>query len=323
MVKIKDIAADLGVSVATVSYALNGTGRVSRDLAERIRARAADLGYRPSVAARALKSGRTGILGLVMPDLTNPLFPTMAQNLSKVADSCEMGILIADSRGSAQEQRTALRRLVDRGVDGLLVVPQKGSAPEPQPVPMVVINTPSDPQNAVSADHRGGGALVAAHVLSLGHRDIIIVGGDRVSEVQRDRIAGMTGALPADARTRIVWGDAGIATVPAGVRAGATAVMATSDLLALRVHSHLRRAGLDIPNDVSLTGFDNLPLGEAMHPPLTTVAQDVGEIARRAIGMIREMIAGKTVGAFGETVPMRLIRRESTSLPPANKENPR
>jgi LacI family transcriptional regulator len=96
MTTIKQIATDLGVSAATVSNALTGKGRVSSDMVERIKKRAQDLGYCPSLAGRALHSGQTGILGLVMPDLTNPLFPRIAQHLSLVAADRQLGILIAD-----------------------------------------------------------------------------------------------------------------------------------------------------------------------------------------------------------------------------------
>lgn len=315
MVSIKQIATDIGVSAATVSNALTGKGRVSEEMIDRIRCRAEELGYRPNITARALKSGHTGILGLVMPDLTNPLFPRIAQTLSIAADHGKLGILIADSRGNADEQNEALRRLVDRGVDGLLVVPQKGTAPEPQPVPTVVINTASDPTNAVSADHAGGGALVAAHISDLGHRRIVILGGDPVSEVQRDRIEGMTSALPGETVAIVLWGEQGAAEIAAEVAKGATAVMTTSDLLALNVHSHLMRAGITVPKDVSLTGFDDLALATAMHPALTTVAQDVKQIADRAIHMITRMIGGEEPQDLGQTVPMRLVVRHSTSSP--------
>ncbi len=183
MVSIKDIAADVGVTAATVSNALNGKGRVSEQLAERIRARADELGYRPSSAAIALKSGRSNILGLVMPDLTNPLFPQIAQQLSMAAEERDLAILIADSRGSATEQQQAMRRLISRGVDGLIVVPQRGSSPAPQPVPMAIINAASDPRNTISSDHKGGGAMIAQHIVELGHRHVAILGGDPISEV--------------------------------------------------------------------------------------------------------------------------------------------
>jgi len=313
MTTIKQIATDMGVSVATVSNALTGKGRVSKGLVERIRKCADDVGYRPSPVGRALRGGQTGILGLVMPDLTNPLFPRIAQHLSLVADSRQLGILIADSRGNAEEQNQAIDRLVDRGVDGLLIVPQKGTSPGSQRVPTVIINTASDPDNTVSADHAGGGKLIATHIAGLGHHKVVILGGDPVSEVQRDRIDGMRAGFANAKDIQILWGDDGLAQLIPAISDGATAVMTTSDLLALRVHSHLARAGLSVPGDVSLTGFDDLPLATAMHPMLTTVAQDVAQIAERAIDQLARAISGGPRPDTGITVPMRLVARHSTA----------
>ncbi len=315
MVSIKKIASDVGVSTATVSNALTGKGRVSQEMGERIRARAKELGYRPSTAARALKTGQTGILGLVMPDLTNPLFPRIAQTLSVEADRRKLGILIADSRGSSQEQSEALRRLLDRGVDGLLVVPQKGTSPEPMPVPMAIINTASDPKNSVSADHAGGGALVARHIVEIGHRRLVLLGGDPISEVQRDRITGMKAALPSGVSAEVLWGEQGLSQLATKIEDGVTAVLTTSDLIALRAQSELLRTQISIPDHVSLTGFDNMSISAIMHPALTTVAQDVEEIAARAMAILTAKIAGHTPPDEGANVPMRLVVRQSTAIP--------
>lgn len=314
MVRIKEIAGDVGVSTATVSNALTGKGRVSPEMAGRIRTRAEELGYRPSNAARALKTGQTGILGLVMPDLTNPLFPRIAQMLCLAADRSKLGVLIADSRGSPDEQTEALKRLLDRGVDGLIVVPQKGTTPGPVSVPMTVINTASDPQNSVSADHSGGGAVVARHILEIGHQKVVLLGSDRVSEVQRDRIEGMIGALGNDVLFDVFWGSDGVVQAIAHVQSGATAILTTSDLMALRVRSELARVQLSVPDHVSLTGFDDMSFAPIMHPALTTVAQNVEEIATRAIDIITAKIKGETPSLEGKTVPMRLVVRQSTSI---------
>lgn len=314
MANLKKIAAEVGVSTATVSNALSGKGRVSKEVVDLIKARAEELGYRPSSAARALKTGQSGILGLVMPDLTNPLFPRIAQMLSIAADKNHLGILIADSRGSASEQSEAQRRLVDRGVDGLIVVPQRGTAPETTDVPTVIINTGADPLNSVSADHAGGGALVARHIHDIGHRSVVLLGGDPVSEVQQDRIKGMAEAFSPDVTYQVFWGDEGVRQAIKHVRSGATAILTTSDLLALRVRSELMKAQLTVPNHVSLTGFDDLSFAPIMHPALTTVAQDVEEIATRAVSIISANIKGNTHPLEGETVPMRLVIRQSTSI---------
>jgi LacI family transcriptional regulator len=317
MTNIKQIATDMGVSVATVSNALTGKGRVSSEMVERIKKRATDLGYRPSLAGRALRSGQSGILGLVMPDLTNPLFPRIAQNLSLVADERQLGILIADSRGNPDEQTQAIDRLLDRGVDGLLIVPQKGTAPGLQRVPTVIINTASDPDNTVSADHAGGGRLIAQHVAALGHNHVVILGDDPVSEVQRDRVNGMRHGCCTAANVQEFWGEDGMDRLIPAIENGATAIMTTSDLLALRVHSHLTRHGIVVPQDVSLTGFDDLPFATAMHPMLTTIAQDVEKIADVAIDRLMRAIQGDQSPAETTTIPMRLVIRNSTS--PENK----
>jgi LacI family transcriptional regulator len=314
MANIKQIATDMGVSVATVSNALTGKGRVSSEMVERIKQRASDLGYRPSLAGRSLRSGQSGILGLVMPDLTNPLFPRIAQHLSLVADDRQLGILIADSRGNPDEQTQAIERLLDRGVDGLLIVPQKGTAPGIQHVPTVIINTASDPDNTVSADHAGGGTLIADHIAALGHRHIVILGEDSVSEVQRDRIDGMRIGFHSDETVQEFWGDHGIEQLVGAIKNGATAILTTSDLLALRVHSHLTRCGIVVPHDVSLTGFDDLPFAMAMHPLLTTVAQDVEQIAALAIERLIRAIQGDHPQAKTTNIPMHLVIRNSTSI---------
>ncbi|MGY9045728.1 hypothetical protein P775_05085 [Puniceibacterium antarcticum] len=311
---LKKVATELGVSVATVSNALSGRGRVSAELADRIRRYAAKAGYVPSQTARALKSGRTDTLGLVMPDLTNPLFPRIAQSLAIEADRMGLGVLIADSRGSAEEQDRALSRLVQRGVDGILIVPQRGTTPARQSVPMVVINAAADPANTVSADHIGGGRLIGAHIAQLGHKDVVLI-GDPLSDVQRDRITGMTEALAAHAKIRTRSAPDGLKDLVDDIRDGATAVLTTSDLLALRVLAELSRHGLQVPGDVSLSGIDDLPLSQAMHPQLTTVAQATEDIAERAIAIILSQIRGEQAPLLGQTIPMRLVIRQSTTSP--------
>jgi LacI family transcriptional regulator len=318
MTNIKQIATDMGVSVATVSNALTGKGRASNATVERIKQRANDLGYRPSLAGRALRSGQSGILGLVMPDLTNPLFPRMAQNLSMMADDRKLGILVADSRGNPDEQTQAIERLLDRGVDGLLIVPQKGTAPGQQQVPTVIINTASDPDNTVSADHCGGGKLIAEHIAALGHRHVVILGEDRVSEVQRDRVIGMHQGLQNANTVLELWGLAGIDQLGSTIKNGATAILATSDLLALRVHSYLTRCGIVVPSDVSLTGFDDLPFATAMHPMLTSVAQNVEQIASFAIEHLMNTIRGDDPQSKNASVAMHLVIRNSTSTKKLN-----
>ncbi len=313
--KMKDIANALGVSTATVSNVLSGKGRVSKPVAEKVLAEAMRKGYLPGGPGRALRTGRSGVLGLVLPDLAHPLFPRMAQALQDAAEAAGYGILIADSRGDSAAQAEAIRRLRLRGADGLILVPRRGTEIGATPGPVVVIDRPAAPANTVSADHKGGGALIARHLLVQGHHRLIFAGESRSSNVQGDRIAGMFEALPEAATAQEVWlEETTLNAIVAEVRAGVTAIATTSDTLALRVLTALQSAGLSVPGDVSLTGFDDLVFSAALNPPLTTVTADQAAIARHAIAALIALIHdGRHLPRAVE--PMRIVARASTAAP--------
>ena len=319
---LQTIAEEFGVSSATVSNALSGKGRVSAELARRIRARAAEAGYAPSPPARALRTGRTGVIGLVLADLSNPLFPRYARAVDAAAEAAGYGVLIADSHGDVGAQTAALQRLVRRGADGIVVVPRRGTRVLELDVPLAVIDAPSTPGNTICADHRGGGAALAARLLALGHRSLALIGANRDSNVQRERIGGMAGAVAAaGARARRIWLEDGPAPDFAALaREGVTAFLATSDLHALTVLTALQRAGLAVPAQASVAGFDDLAFSAAVSPSLTTMAQDVDAVAAGALAALSARIAGRA--APPETaVPMTLIDRESTGPAPTTPGN--
>lgn len=314
---LQSIAAEFGVSSATVSNALSGKGRVSEALAARIRDRAAALGYAPSSPARALRTGRSGVIGLVLPDLANPLFPRMAQAVEAAASREGYGVLIADSHGEVGAQTAALQRLVARGADGIIVVPRRGTRVLALDVPLAVIDTPATPGNTIASDHRAGGAALARHLLDLGHRALALVGESRESSVQRDRIGGLRAALPDGIRAETIWLEEAPETdFPALARDGITAFAASSDLHALRILTTLQRAGLAVPREVSVAGFDDLVFSAAVTPSLTTMAQDADRIAGGAVAALIARIDGGEAPAEA-AAPMTLIARESTGPAPA------
>lgn len=304
------------MSSATVSNALTGKGRVSAEMADRIRRRADEVGFRPSLAARALKTGRSGILGLVMPDITNPLFPKLAQSVEIAATTSGYGVLIADSRGNADEQSAAIERLRQRGVDGLVIVPHRGTRPKIQSLPAAVIHTPSDPLNTVSSDHAQGGQLAAQTLLDLGHRNVLIIGGDQTSEVQRDRIRGMVCVLDDKAQHHIAWSTGHVPHIADLVQKGITGVLTTSDLIALSVLGDAYQGDIKVPRDLSIIGFDDLPLSTAVRPTLSTVTQDVGQIADKAVAYLHATLNNEQPNAGGMVVPMTLTLRDSTAAAP-------
>lgn len=321
-----DIATALGVSAATVSNALSGKGRVSAELVARVKAKAAELGYVPSQAGRALRTGRTGVLGLVLPDIANPLFPQIAQAIEHAASTAGYGVLIADSWGDVAAQTAAISRLIERDVDGILVVPRRGTRIADIGCPVAVIDTPSTPGNTVSADHWQGGELVIDHLTGLGHRHFLLIGNNPSSNVQNDRIGGMKARLQEASRADVLWiethdklyGRGSLLGLTEKVKTGVTAIAAVSDLHALRALTELTRAGIRVPEDVSVTGFDDLIWSSVVTPSLTTVKMDMATIADLAVQALVRVIdgdgpSGNVATADTAKVPMSLIIRQTST----------
>lgn len=339
------IAASLGVSVASVSNALSGKGRVSAELGDRIRATATALGYVPSQAGRALRTGRSAVLGLVLPDIANPLFPQIAQAMEYAASVAGYGILIADSRGDIAQQTEAINRLLERGVDGMIIVPRRGTRIADIGCPVAVVDTPSTPGNTVSADHWQAGMQIARHLYDLGHRRILLIGNNPASNVQNDRIGGIKSALDPTVTTEVLWIERIEAQNGAGcllgladkARQGFTAFAAISDLPALRALTELQQAGISVPDCVSVTGFDDLIWSSVVTPGITTMRMDVAAIADIAVGALIDAIekgvpgdaaaddappASRLVTAAVSRVPMQLIVRQSSGPVGSVQSNP-
>ena len=314
--KLRDIAKDLGVSTATVSNALSGNGRVSAQLRDRIRAKATAMAYSPSLQGRALRTGRSGVIGLVLPDISNPLFPAFAQSIEAAAEKVGYGVLIADSHGNAGDQNDALQRMMRQGADGIVIIPRRGTRMKDIGLPVAVVDTPSTPENSVSADHKDGGRIAARHLQGLGHRKIALVADSRNSSVQNDRIDGMKEAMNPDTEFRVIWLEdnrkPGFLSL---VSEGFTGFIATSDLHALTALTQFQRGGISVPDQVSVMGFDDLAFSAAITPSLTTLAQDTDQIATQAVASLTAQIDGRTP-LEKTVVPMKLIGRDSTKAAP-------
>ncbi|MFD0914955.1 LacI family DNA-binding transcriptional regulator [Pseudahrensia aquimaris] len=319
MTNQKQIARDLGVSVATVSNALAGKGRVSADVVELVTARAQQLGYVPSPAARALKTGRSGILGLVMPDITMQAFPEFAQGMEAEADKSGFGVLIANARGHEEGQTKAIQQLIQRGVDGIVLIPLRGTTPDlPFSVPVAIVSTQNDQRNTVSANHCQGGELAAKALLDLGHRNFLLLGEDTRSQVQADRISGMIDMIKRSSETLAVsydvrWITDGFPDLLEMQRNGVTGVLTVSDLLSLRVVTEAAMLDIKCPKDFSVIGFDDLPFAKVVRPTLSTITPDVTEISSRAIAYLSAAIRQDEHLPKPVAVEMALCLRESVA----------
>lgn len=315
---LKDVARLVGVSSAAVSNALGGKGRVSAELAERVRAAATTLGYVPDHAARALRTGRSGTLGLVMPNFASPLFPIFAQAVERAAKSRGYAVLMADIMGNAENQNGTVRHLVERGVDALVIIPLRGQDVDADsiPVPAAVIDSAAMAGCVVASDHRMGGHLIARHLLDLGHRRVLVLGGWEDSTVAAERVGGLRETLAEGGADVVVhYGPAtlegGRAAVAERLTEGFTAVAAAYDAVAVGVLLELAARGVSVPAALSVTGFDDIPWGTIVAPPLTTIRQDLTTITDHAVAYV----AGERNDR--RLVPVELVVRGSSGPAPA------
>ncbi len=303
MPTIREVAAAAEVSLATASRVLSGTRRVTPELAERVLAASRELGYRTNLVARGLRRQRTDTVGLVVPRIANPFFARLVQELTCLLQPDERVLLVCDAQDSVEVEAEALHALVDRQVDGLIVVPSSGAASRAAltaaaanvrlvQVDRVVRGAGLD---LVAADHAAGIDMVLDHLAGCGWRRTLYVGASEDDSAGRERLAAYRRAV-ADGRTEpLAEPLLGSFSVAFGQQAGAalvrralagTAVVAGNDLIALGLLDALHRAGVAVPEEVAVTGFDDVGFTDVSAPPLTTVRQPVAEIAAGAVELV-------------------------------------
>lgn len=320
---LKDVARAAGVSLASASYAVNGSGSVGEATRAHILKVAADLDYRPNTSAKAMKTGRTGVLGFVLPDLTNPFFPSLAQAVLQTARRQGYNVLLADTGGALEEERAAIRFLIDQGVDGLLWFPIDDSNPEgrrPVPemdrIPVVVLDRNLPDHDVVLADYAHGGRLAAEYLIAEGHIDIGVISGPSSASSARDRAEAAIAIVQQQAR--LAWSvenafalDLDPATTVALGRREVTAVIAGSDMIAIGVIRHLQTLGLSVPDDVSIVGFDDIPWAALNTPPLTTIDMPIEAMAASAIETLVQRIADGPGPGSRKVFDVTLVKRSS------------
>lgn len=301
---IADVARHAGVSPATVSRVMNGNFRGEPEMADRVHAAAAALDYSPSPLARSLALGQTRTIAFLVPDLSNPAFQAVLSGLSRAAARDGYRVLVADSvEAPGDEAPLALE--VRRRCDCVVLCAPRMPEVQLREVaaqlnPLVLINRtlPDAGVPAVSVDYRTGIENLARHLHDLGHRDILFLEGPEGSVSNLARRAGLDGfaAATPDARVSRLPGGVGIddgtAAASAVRSSGATAVLAFNDLVAVGLVHGLRELGVDVPRDIAVTGFDDIPVAGITTPPLTTASVPHTELGALAWQRLQAVIAG-------------------------------
>jgi DNA-binding LacI/PurR family transcriptional regulator len=325
-----DVARLAGVSAQTVSRVSSGYPGVLDETRQLVLAAMSELGYRPNSAARALKSGRFGTIGVIMFTLSTTGNMRTLEAIATAALAEGQAITLLPPVTAAADGRApgAFSRLREEAVDGVIIVMEKHQMPMadisvPPGVPIVVADSDAgDEYSVVDTDQAAGAASAVRHLLDLGHRNVWHIAGPVESFAAQRRVDAWEGVLRESGITPppVLRGDW---TAESGYRAGlqlatedgCTAIFSGNDHMALGVLRALNDKGRRVPQDISIVGFDDVPESSSFLPPLTTVHQDFAEVGRRCVeGVLRQMRGGSSErGTF--LVPTRLIVRQSTSAP--------
>jgi LacI family transcriptional regulator len=296
-VTIRDVAAKAGVSVATVSRVFNRKGPIREDTARRVMDVAGELQYVPHAGARSLSTRSTRTIGVVLPDLHGEFFSEVIRGIDLAARQCGYHLLLSGSHADRDEMRAVLSAV--RGlVDGLIVMspdlePSALVADLPPGLPVVMLNARVGGHPSVTIDNSGGARDVVRHLHRLGHRRIAFISGPTQNADAEQRRRGYRSAMKELRLEAIEY--AGIFTEESGFDAGRmianlrsrpTAVFAANDAMAIGALSAFREAGMAIPEDIALVGFDDIPIARFLTPPLTTVKVPIAELGRRGFEIL-------------------------------------
>jgi LacI family transcriptional regulator len=293
-----------GVAPSTVSHYLNRTAPVSQATAENVESAINKLNYRVNHGARSLRLQKTHSIGLVIPNISTPFFSEIATSIEDKLWEQDFQTLLCISERNIEREYLQCANLASRQVDGILLAYNSEQSrlteiAQNLNVPVVFIDRPVPGRNSVATDNRLGGRLAAQHLAELGHRTIGILCGEGEIGNIKERISGFKSELKKwDIEIPDDYVVHGLQAIKLGLEVTKllnktprpTAIFATNDIVAMGAWSVLLAAGLKIPEDISVVGYDDIELTRYLNPPLTTVAQPTGEIGNEAVKMLLDLI---------------------------------
>ncbi|KFI08079.1 LacI family DNA-binding transcriptional regulator [Massilia sp. BSC265] len=332
MATMKQVAERVGVSTSTVSHVINGTRAVSEDVRRRVLATIDDMRYIPNAMARSLKNDKSHTIGVSIPDNTHPCFAELLRGIEDAAFEVGYNIMLCNGYGDARRQAAQLRGLVEKRIDGLILV--AGTARNElatllagQRVPIVLADheVPAVETDFIGLDHEATGYAATRHLIELGHRRIACVAGPQAEPHSLERIAGLRRALEEEGLplpdAYLVYVTPDCAGGHDAVRrllaldAAPTAVFACNDLMALGGLCAAAEAGVAVPGQLSVVGGDDLGMGAFATPRLSSVAQPTHALGRQLTGLLVGRIRGDGGPRRHQRLQGRLVVRQSTGAP--------
>jgi len=328
---IKDVAKRAGVSPSTVSRALSGKVPVDQETRKRVMEAVRALNYKPNILAKGLKEGRTNTIALIVPNISNPVFPAVARGVEDVARKHGFTVILCNTDEDIEAEKDYVEKLQKRWVDGFIFATAREESHhilqlKENGFPVVlVVRHMGQAVDAVVIDNYRSSFEAVKYLLDTGHRKICIVSGDTSLTLYKERLEGYKHALQAAGLLIMpelvldVAGrdDTGYEAIMALLKKGILpdAVFATSDPRAISAIRAIKDCGLSVPDDVSVVGFDDLDISPFLDPPLTTVSQPLYEMGARAARRLIDMINGeKHEQPKVELVKANLVIRKSVKV---------
>lgn len=330
MANVKRVAEAAAVSVATVSRVINGSGFVSLDLKQRVYRAMEALDYRPSTLARGLRTQQTFNIGVLVPQIDHPFFGALTFALEKSLFERRYRCFVCSTEEDSEKEDIYLDALLTQHVSGLIIVPTDSAGASIQkfiaqqtPVVLVDRDLPGVTVDRILSDNAKGAYDLARYLFELGHRKVAVIGTSARSRAMTDRVAGLEQAfntlssscdLQVHFQEPLTQFDAGYET---GIRLLSgelkpTAIIALTDVIAVGVLHASAELGITVPDDLSVTGFDDIPLARHVLPALTTVAQPLHQIGQGAAELMLSKIAEPSKPARQMLLPTKLMVRGST-----------
>jgi len=330
MATVRDVAKLAGVSPITVSRVINNAGYISQETRGRVEEAIRQLGYVPNTLARSLRLRQTNTLALVLTDITNPFWTTVARSVEDAASDAGFNVILCNTDESEIEQEKYLNVLLQKRVDGVLLVPVRCTREtvqfiQSQNVPLVVIDRhiPGVEIDSVRCDSEGGGYALVHLMLGQGHRRIAMLSGPQGVSSADDRVAGYRRALAEaglDHQNELIfYGEfnqqSGYEMMQKTLDAGPrpTAIFAANNFITMGAFKAVRDAGLKVPEDMALVGFDDLPVDLIIDPFFTVASQPAYEMGKQATELILARVAGQAPAECQEIIlPTEIIVRRSS-----------
>lgn len=327
MATVRDVAAMAGVSISTVSRALSAPDLVNEVTRQRVINAARELDYRPNPAARGLRVGRTNNLGLLIPDLENPFFASVTKGVQSRARAAGYAVFVADSDEDPAQEIELIGNLATQ-VDGIILAspraPSRDILEAAAGKTVVMLNREVGDIPSLTIDNADGIHQAVTHLRALGHRTIAYASGPTHSWSGEERRRGMLAAAEEFPDLTVIelgnfrpYFSGGYPAADIAVASGATAVIAYNDLMALGIIDRLRQRGISVPDDMSVVGFDDVPVASLVSPALTTVQIPLAGMGRRGVDLLVERLEGAVDVTTRSEVPVELIIRNSSSVPAA------